>query len=523
MSEQSEKWDSQWSKLLTHCYGEVEANAEFKSSLLAELKRKTAENRSAESEQETTDDAHWSKLLTSAYPPCEPNASFKSTLLSQLKARQSQVQPAPQQDGEEEAIQTILTQSYQPVAARREFQTRLLDNLKERQRSNTAIRAKSRRRVVFMSAMTSMAAAAAVLFVVWVSPMQTNPVQVRPQAIDVAAIANNAPSLPIPEPKPIVQFDDYNPADGSATTIPAAYFPDEPTFNYSVASAFAQPALPPEAVGLKNMEMDTGDGWRAMDETQMAQVRPGIQFRSAQDGAGHLGFSDHSMISMGPDTLLEATEEGFSVLRGVALISVPESTENRFRLHFPERDIAIEPGTQLALLVESRDDFAEGGSPAPLVMVVEDQDTEGGLALARGKNGIGPLFARYIYSLDNYVTPNLPGRPLCEVECEDLEKMFKMQMLSPDSQNNQSVPPYQQLASFNGAPNRPRITPAGFTRQGNKWVADSYKNEATQKIRYLSDSYFGLANERRDLARGLALGAEVIVDAGDGVFYEIYK
>ena len=67
------------------------------------------------------------------------------------------------------------------------------------------------------------------------------------------------------------------------------------------------------------------------------------------------------------------------------------------------------------------------------------------------------------------------------------------------------------------------LSPAGFTRKGDRWVADTYRNEPTVKLQYLSDEYFGFANERRDLARALALGSRVVIDGADGTFYEIHK
>lgn len=520
MSEQSEKWDSQWSKLLTHSYGEVQADASFKSSLLAKLQQKTAENRSPESESDTTDDQNWSRLLTAAYVPCEPTTEFKGTLMSQLKARQAQLTKPERTADEEEALQTILTKTYHPVTPRREFQTRLLVNLKDRQRSNTEIRIKTRHRTMFMTSLTGMAAAALVMFAVWVSPTMNE--LTTPTGSSNAFAGRRGPDLPISDL--VVPIEPAGIAMRELTSAPAneSSFETVPaSFGYKVAEAFAAAVLPATAIGLRNMEINSGAGWRAMNATEVAALQPGTKFRSANGSVGHLGFSDHSMVSMSGDAVAEITENGLALSQGTALVSVPEEASDRFRLHFPERDIAVEPGTQLAVLVESPDNYAVDGAPAPLVMVVEDQETAGGFALARGKNGVGPLFARYVYSLDKYVTPDLPGRALCDVECADLEKMFKTQTLQQEA----------PMATFAGGFSGDRLrrqtttvsTPVGFTKKGERWVANTYNNEKTTPIRYLSDDYFGLANERRDLARGLALGSEVVIDGGDGTFYEIHK
>lgn len=518
MSEQSDKWDAQWSTLLTHCYGEVEADAGFKASLLAKLRTKTAENRGATDESDAANDENWSRLLTAAYVPCEPSSEFKGTLFSQLKARQTQLTKGPQSPAEEEALQTILTKSYHPVTPRREFQTRLLENLKERQRTNTTIRVKSRRRTVFMSAMTSMAAAAMVMFAVWVMPTIQQP--------GTSETASHYLALEVPEADSFQEVAQTSFASGNAYAdiVPASYEPSAPSFNYNALEAFAAAALPAVALGRKNIEINSGGEWKPMDTGYPAELEPGMAFRAPKGKVGFIGFDDDTILSLDPGTVIEATESGIAVRQGFAKVSVPETSDQRFRLHFAERDIAIEPGTDLAVYVEPNMDFAEGGAPAPVVMVLQEPGAVGGLAFAKGKNGVAPLFARHLYRLDNYVTQDIPGRPLCEIECEGLEKMYKTQ-----SVQEAEIP----MAAFAGAGSIARsriqrnseriVTPVGFTKRSDRWVADTYANQHTVKVQYLSDAYFGLARERRDLAPGLALGSNVIIDGGDDVFYEISK
>jgi hypothetical protein len=265
----------------------------------------------------------------------------------------------------------------------------------------------------------------------------------------------------------------------------------------------------------RNGEWDSAGTGRSYD----VALEPGMQFR-ASEGMGHMEFPDGTLLSLSPDSDLEVTEDGLSVSRGFVLVAVPDSSDGRFRLHFPERDLAVEPGTELAVMVEDPALFAEGGAPAPMVMVV-DRPGSGGLALAKGSNGVGPLFASQLYRLDRYVTPELPGRTLCDAEYQDLENVFKMKTV------RETLPMAAFAGGFSG--NRDLsytttvLSPAGFTRKGDTWVADTYRGEETVKVRYLSDAYFGLANARRDLARSLALGSDAILDAGDGVFYEIHR
>ncbi len=521
MSDQSTKWDRQWSELLTRCHGEdVEADAGFKAGLLAKLHQKAAENRLSPPEALPDEDARWGRLMKAAYIPCHPEETFRNGLLADLKAKQREVAASgtPAAADEDTALRAILTQSYQPVTPRREFETRLLENLKERQRATSQTRIRTRRRTLFFSVASSAAAAAMVLFVVWLVPHSAAGMRAIPAhpeglpsgsegdlrlAVPDAAVATAARALRADAPS-------------SFAVVPASYS------SYRADDAFSGNPLPDHAVALQNIEMDSGEGWTRVADAGRVQLRPGDVFR-ADGGMGHLKFPDGSLVTVSPETVLRAAAGGLEVEQGFMLVSVPERSPDRFRLHFPERDIAVEPGTELAVMAAESDKFAEGGAPAPMVMVVNGENGRGGLALAKGKNGIGPLFASQLYRLDNYVTPDMPGRTLCDTECNDLNKLFKTETV-----RREGLPMALFAGGFGGADREldkysTVLTPAGFTKKGTRWVADSYTDEPTVKLRYLSDAYFGFANERRDLARALALGGEVVIDGGNGVFYEVVR
>lgn len=519
MSEQSIERDGQWNKLLTCCYGEeVEADTTFKSNLLQKLKTRTAENRHSAETTDSAEDRNWSRLLQTAHEPCEPRAGFKSHLLGQLKARSTQLTGPVRTQAEEDVLKKVLTASYTPVEPRREFQTRLLENLKERQRNTTVLRRASRRRTLFLSAMSSMAAAAAVLFVVWAAPFSaTTPASpLRPSASPV--IDDNLiefASAPAPERNTSFAAMVTDAAAPAAAGLAFASFTP-----YRVEDTFNQKALP-EAVLGRGMEVNHGEGWHPMTEDTYGSIRPGMQFRPASSGSktAGLGFNDGSSILMCADSMIEATADGFTVKQGTMAVDVPESSANRFRLNFPERDIAVEPGTMLAVTMPAPDAYADGGSPAPLVRVAD-----GGMAVARGRNGSGILLANQVYRLYDYVTPEIPGRPLCEAECEDLERTLLLPN-GPSTNNGQSAGSnYALFASAGGSSfSTMPATPVGFIQKDSRWVAKDYRGQQTVKIKYLSDDYFGLASSRRDLAPALALGADVIIDGKDDIFYEIYK
>ncbi len=518
MNEQQDKWAKQWSTLLTHCHGgEVEADGSFKAKLLEDLKRKTALNSDSQAdapamaEEQCGTDENWSKLLRHAYIPCHPRNEFKQTLLAEMVAQQTD-SAIPADAPADDTVATIL-QQLEPVKPRREFQTRLLDKMKERQRAAIELRKASRRRTIFMSGISSMAAAAAVLFVVWVMPT-TSESAASPAPYTMASTPTTAPgasfSTPIrmaPREAVFAALNDQQPAAPIPNGLALASFGD-----YSVDSVFSSAPLPATMRGI-GMEIDHGDGWQAMDETLISQVAPGTLLRPRPDSqTAGLGFGDGSTVHMRPDSIIETTDKGIAVRQGTMTVNVPANSDARFYMHFPERDVAVEPGTMLAVTVPSPEGYANGGAPAPVVKVLD-----GGMAVAKGRNGSGILLANQVYQLDSYVTPELPGRPLCAAECEELESTF-MQPVGPETYN-----PAQYVTSTQTTAYRPPLSPAGFTKKGTRWIAKSYDDETTIRIPYLSDAYFAFANARRDLSVPLSLGSEVIIDGGDGNFYEIHK
>ncbi len=578
MSEQHSEWEKQWGELLSHAHGEeVEARPEFRAGLLAKLKAKTAENTvEAESNMADADAANWQKLLSATYPPCEPRSEFKSSLLTRLKQRQHEVAaftgfeaeeeaestedanwrtlltatysegearsefksgllaelkqkqkgqapcPVCPEVTEEDAVRKLITTSYTPVQPRKEFETRLLVNLKQRQRDTHATRSTYRRRTIYLSGLSSMAAAAMVMFVVWIMPGGK-----LEQPTGQGQILASGPMETVltPAEREVVMANTSlvgNDSPVSSLSLLPAAAAVTAAGSYRVAEAFASSSLPQTVRGI-GMQINDGDGWRSMDETMLARVEPGMQFRPDSNTArSGLGFSDGSTFLVFPDSLISATANGFTMREGEMAVTVPDTSDSLFRLHFPERDIAIEPGTMMTVAVESPDNYADGGAPAPVVKVLG-----GGMALAMGKNGAGPLLANQVYELDKYVTPEIPGRPLLAVETQELRRLMnpvgvEMAAAGGPSFDSTGMQMVSSATAVTQAASR-ATTPEGFVKKGNRWQAKNYQNQPTIRIKYLSDAYFGFANKRRDLADALALGGEVILDGNDGNFYEIYR
>ncbi len=601
MSDMDAKWDKQWHQLLTHCHGEeVEARSDFKVSLLAEMRRKMSDRSSVSTEtvcvagggafQEmlssaTADatatasivssaviDDNLARLLQTSYTPCHADNEFKSSLLIKLKNKQramrseaalnlEAVDSVTAASSEDATFHAILSRSYETVNSRPEFQNRLLDNLKERQRHSVSVRNKSRRRAFYLSTASGLAAAAMVMFAVWVSPpnINANPPALAhveafaslpvPPADQQQLAANTAQKsdlrLTVPDEGMRRMASAESGASSSiipagyttgsvhsgsalADVVPASYSAVPAAFaDYRVTDAFKGEVLPRRAYALQNIETNLNEAdsqWSAMTSPAEIPVEAGMSFRSTGTSMGHMQFADGSLLTMSPNSLIKATVDGLMVVQGFMLLSVPEVATNRFRLHFAERDLAVEPGTDLAVMVENPDHFAEGGAPAPMVMVVDRPDSgHGGLALARGKNGVGPLFAQQLYRLDHYVTADLPSRTLCDTESQELNQLFKCETVRQEGYPKASFAGGFSGDRDTGSGTTVVLTPAGYHKRGSAWVSDNYRGQETIKLHYLSDAYFGFANARRDLARDLALGGEVVIDGGDGTFYEIVK
>lgn len=516
MTDQAEKWGKQWQDLLTHSYGDVEADRGFRARLLSDLKRKTAQNLAASSETESTDEENWSKLLTVSYVPCEPRAEFGRQLFAELRLKTKlnadakiHASAAEAPTPEDAAMRTLLTKSYDPVAPRKEFETRLLENLKERQRATHVIRRSSRRRTLWFSGLSGVAAAAMAAFVVWLAPLDSMfaPSSSVSHSREFASLSSSsfagADTLETAsEPSPVSRMG-LVPA---SLTVPAA------ADAYKAADSFAGRPYPRTARGIA-MEVDDGDGWKPMDITTLVELRPGLTFR-ANGEKGGLGLSDGSSVFMCPDSVVAVTENGFAVRQGVASFETFEQSDEHLRLDFASRDISLEPGTQLVVSMRPGE-YADGGAPAPIITVMD-----GGMALIRNENGIGPMFADHIYQMHEFVTPDIPGRPIGSVDRRALMRALDREV---PVQATPSYAPSQMVDGGVVTGSLPIARPRGFAKQGSKWVAAGYDDQPTVRLRYLSDEYFDFANHRRDLASGLGLGGEVILDGGDGNFYEIHR
>ncbi|MDR1613205.1 MAG: hypothetical protein LBT97_10565 [Planctomycetota bacterium] len=492
IDEVDDKRDGQWGVMLSRCYGKVTADDEFRTALLESLKNRIRER--AEGPRDVGSEANWSALLSRTYPPCKPSEEFRTILLRDMKDRQRQIV-----DIRNETVIQGLVSSYHPVQPRRDFETRLLENLKQRQKTRIIYKRTIRRRSIFASLASGLAAAAAVLFIVRAGPADMR----GASSVPVFAVAAVAPFTQDGEAASVVV-----PISDFATASARDAFEAVPAVaEVPALAAFASRVLPKTAVGL-GMELNDGAGWRAMDETTLTRVSPGMSFRST-DSTAILDFDNGSNILLRPGAVVNVAENGIGVERGELAVTVPHQTDNSLRILLADREVAVQPGTMLAVNAHNPDKYAAGGVPAPEVMI-----SDGGLALARGKNGVGPLFANQVYLIDNYVTPDIPGRPMYAIECESMERDFAPAF---DSGNSMS-----QLVSAPANVFTPR-TPTGFRNDGGRLVANNYDNQDTVRIEYLSGEYFTLADSRRDLASAMALGANLIFDGGDGVFYEIYK
>lgn len=514
MSDTNDKRDQQWSVLLTRCYESVEAKPEFKSSLLADMKKKQAEMRD-EAAKDVGADEQWSTLLGKTYPVCEARKGFKKQLLVDLKQKIAPEQPVVEEFDEDAPLRTLLSNSYTPVEPRREFQTRLLDNLKERQKTTIMIKEQYRKRSIFTSLASGLAAAAAVLFVVWLGPLSTADTEAvlsdRPQIPADAQIASSTPVSATVRHRIDTSSIQTVAATDAASPIPNAVFP----YAYNMNAAFDSSSLPKTVRGV-GMELNDGNGWRPMDESLLTRLSAGMVFRATRETAG-LGFSDGSTVLMWPESTITATDNGFAVDQGQLAVTVPAGGEQRFRLQLAERDIVVEPGTMMAVNAYFPDRYAAGGAPAPEVKILD-----GGMAVARGRNGDAPLLANQVYLIDNYITPDIPGRPMCGAEFAELSDCYNATPGLPGFSPQDSYSPTQLVS---GAPEaaQPNSAPRGYTKQGMKWVADSYKDQPVTRVKYLSSEYFALANARRDLASALSAGPEAIIDGGKDGFYEIHR
>ncbi|MDR3210424.1 MAG: hypothetical protein LBU79_00715 [Planctomycetota bacterium] len=510
----------QWNRLLSGSTGSAPSPA-FQENLLRQLRARQVSLSSENQESSPVADQSWQRLLASTQH-ASARPEFALSLLRELREKMAA-------DGI--ANQTVSDQP-EGVRPREYFQDHLLINLKARQHAAQIIRSDRRRYSIFAPLLSGLAAAVLLLLLGNI-PFSTtdSPVVLNPETTSALALVPDTPPVDTEDLResvasvspvnatPVLSSVPPSVSPSPGTLVAAAYNPtgDEPV-SYDLDAIFALPALPKTVRGV-GVEIDDGNGWKVLDESRLTRLAPGLAFRSIQNQAG-LEFGNGSTILMQPEAILVATSEGFSVKQGELAVNVPVDNSESLRLHFPERDLAVEPGTMLVVNAFYPDRYADGGAPAPEVKILD-----GGLAFARGKSGNAPLLANQVYLIDKYVTPDLPSRPLCRAECDAMENYGLPTGLQSPGQPQRQIDP-RQLVMDTGAFNRDISTsasPSGFRQEGNRWVAKTYSGQPTIPVKYLSNPYFGLAATRRDLGSALALGPNVVIDNGEGVFYEIQR
>lgn len=512
--------------LLKRNFETVEADPSFRVSLLNKLKQSqaTARQETEQSAVEAGDvgrEDQWRRLLSTTYPPLSIRPAFKNELFEKMRTQIAQAK-------EDHAFNAILHRAFQPVQPSGDFQQSLLDKLKNKQREQVEARAYRRRRAVVTSLFTSLSAAAMVLFVVWLTPPDNN-------AYRAGGIAEPIPSaIRQTMPMAAVTANPDSPQVAEAVSTNG---------DWSVANAFAGSKLPNEVRGV-GMEMNAGDGWIPMDENQSIPLAPGTHFRAVTNQSG-LGF-DGASLAFFPNAEAAATENGIQIQRGQVALKHSQDADKSFMITFPERDIAVQPGSILTVDVGRTELYAEGGGPSPEVKVLD-----GGFAVAKSKSGkaageVGPLLAGRAYRIDRYSTADMPSRPLSKEERKEFEPTVAQSPAPAGSYNASGLSMVSNTrvgpgfsARDSSAPLRPNTTMRRymyddklnsfsiptpvFTFDGDRWVQEGYVGQDTHKIRYLSPDYFKLAMDRRDLAPALEYGAKVIFNKGDGTYYEIYK
>ncbi|MDR3078086.1 MAG: hypothetical protein LBV15_04920 [Planctomycetota bacterium] len=504
MDDGREKWEREWELLLSRARGGDRLRPEFRDRLLTRLKERLGEVRAS---AEAAEEENWRRLLSVCQ--CRPAPEFRASLWERLRARQRETAGVSRpEDGEENALRAMFA-AYVPVSPRPKFSDNLLNSLKERQRQTVGSRRVFRRQAIFFSLVSTLAAACYVLIpIISFNPLPgPGPEAARPPIlVDVSPISDL----------------DYE-APETASAVDAMPLPAS-LDGFSAEDLF-QGRLLPAKVWAVELEMSGDGGWHPLETGRELELKAGQAFRPdpRRSGSAALAFADGSYIALRDGAVLEATERGFSVQRGALAAEVPAGSSDRLFLHFPERDIAVRPGTSLAVNSAPPEAYAEGGAPAPRVAV-----SDGGLAVARGKYGSGALLANHVYDIDSYVSPELPGRGLCLVECEDLERQFPAAPFADSARlvsgggGEGGVAAYG-LSEARRQSYRSSPAPAGFRKVGDRWLADSYDHRPAIRIKYLSDAYFALADRRRDLAAALALGPEVVINGGGGEFFEIHR
>jgi len=317
-------------------------------------------------------------------------------------------------------LKKLLTRAYEIPEYREEFRADLLAKLKDSQRLRAL--ARQRRtvpRVFFLGTIAGMAAAAAVLLLV-LPGIQLDPGRqargTQPQtetggtpAPTIAADANaDADSTASPTPPAVGELARAAEWDGQ----PAEILPDLRTQTATVGDKEVKVH---DVVFVRH---DSDNNWQRVSQDGTFTLTPGTAFRTAPKAREAIGvwIDEGAKLVLRPDSQISNDQDGLKLEHGIALLSLDQA-HAALRMRLPDYAVEAQPGSEVYLKVENGPEYAVGGEPAPVIIVLRGTATVHSAASGKEQQ----LLAGRVYELYDTLTGDIPCRSLYELERKQMK------------------------------------------------------------------------------------------------------
>ncbi len=332
-------------------------------------------------------------------------------------------------EGFEKGLKLLLNQAYDRPEPDEIFRNQLLQRLRGKQMQ---VRARRRRKIITLCTSCATAAAAAA-FVIGVLPL--NGLQ------PVAAPEPGVAAAPQPgAAQPFATGSHYRPlppsaikiaSHGDLRTAPFADFVSAPggsrSVEASVAPVLAGTVTPAQithldgqyAHAINAIEIRTGTGdWSALKADSKFMLKKGMQIRTPVGTADPVtvAIRNGTMLMLDGMSRIAVGEKDLRLQDGRAVVSLTHSKLG-VELHLAKQELALQPGAMAFLRVEDGDDYAQGGAPAPVMVLLKGQalplQADGAV-----RSDANVLSANKVYELYNTGTGRYPSREIGSYESQ---------------------------------------------------------------------------------------------------------
>lgn len=332
-------------------------------------------------------------------------------------------------EGFEKGLKLLLNQAYDRPEPDEKFRSDLLQRLRGRQMQARAAR---RRKVItlYTSCVSAAAAAAIVIGVVPLGALQSTPAPskeivsapapFKPTDVTVRQFERPIPAATI---EVLKRENVRTPSYGQTTLVAApgrsapAQVAAVPAGSVSAAELIALDGQAAQAINSVEIRTESGE-WSTIKANARFTLKKGMQIRTPVGAADPVTVAIRSgaLLMLDGMSRVAVGEKDLQLQDGRAVVSLAHSNLG-LGLNLDRQELALQPGAMAFLRVDDSEEYAQGGEPAPVLVLLKGQALplqDDGAVRADGN----VLTANKVYELYNTGTGRYPSRDLGSYETQ---------------------------------------------------------------------------------------------------------